>query len=161
MKQRNKYGYLKAEIEPSLKGDRVAFEFVLPRDAKEAVAITAVCIPGLNSSDYLDGEAIPSRNAGKLSFRYEGIGDIFMQMPVQTGLHFDDNNVFAQIQGVGNLMLNGPAFQYLGSQAQWEPISISGETRTIQGYYVDDLNAYSNVTESYSLTIYLRYLKRP
>lgn len=160
MNQGNKYGYVRVLIRPELSGDRVAFEMTLPRDAQKAVAITAVCIPGLNASDWLDGENIPTRSAGRLSFRFEGIGDIFMQMPVHTGLHYDEDNNFSQIQAFGTTQIAGPEFQYSADQIKWEPIALEGETRTIQGYYVDDLNRFTNVTESYQLVIYLRYLKK-
>jgi hypothetical protein len=157
----NKYGYIRAEIGPQMAGDRVAFDLLLPRDAEKAVGIAAVCIPGQNVIDWLAAQQIPTRTAGKLSFRYAGIGDVFSQIPVETGLQYDDSYIFARVKTGINPTFSNQSFSISGKQIFYHPIDVCGHKRRIEGYYVDEINAAAGQTEDYLITIYLRYLKKP
>jgi hypothetical protein len=153
--------FTRHRILPMAMGHRVNFTIPIPYGCGKVTGIFAVATLGLAATNALKALAMPPTQAGMLSLRLRGPGDIFFQAPVPSGIAWEENNGIARITSPEHPLGIGVGLWAAGVRFHGTDIEVGTNHKAIAAYYVDSANLRAGKTEQYTVDIFVRFEKRP
>ena len=143
-------------------GDRVSFDILLPADTGSVTGIHFVTV--LDTANTL---ALQTRNwshseAGLVSLRWAGKGDIFLQAGVPLPKpNFEENFSPLGISPPGGALGQSREFAIQSSRLPHLELDVPGHLRQLKGFYKDLLLSLTGTAEAYRVHYFLHYSPKP